>query len=96
MEGVHRAWDFLGRADKSFVVTTFRGLTASTLTCRTCGWRSVKYDHMMELVLQLPDDNSRYSVDKGVRKEHLALVSYVNTCIMQYETFAFMNIPAIV
>ncbi len=67
-DGAKEAWEFLAAAEKSFVVTTFRRLDASTLTCRACGWRSVKYDTNMELVLQLPADNSRYDVRRGIRE----------------------------
>ena len=67
-EGAEASWQFLGRVDRSFVVSSFHGQTASTLTCRACGWRSVKYETFVELKLQLPADNSRYSVHQGIKE----------------------------
>lgn len=42
------------KVDKSFFRELFYGQWKSSLTCKTCGWASVKYESFFELALPLP------------------------------------------
>jgi len=58
-DGAEAAWEeYTKTVARSFIIETFYGQWVSTLTCRTCGWRSAKYDPFMELTIQLPTDSN--------------------------------------
>ena len=66
-EAARAAWEIEKKADKSFIRELFYGQWRSSLSCRMCDWKSVKYESFFELALPLPAGSSgRFSLHQCI------------------------------